>query len=197
MLNEELELNDMSELDRGPRFLEVKCDCTNRKYGDFTGRLRISTCGHVVIACESNPNCPEGKFLCPNYLSPFIFICSYFPEWQWSQGFFSTLTPDNFLKHCGNEGTRSWKRNIWVIVNDEKVALQIKVGLLQYYKNASIYMNISSTDSKSSERERKFHRDEFIKCSTCNKERMTFRLRNREQRLILCLFRLPQVPYGL
>ncbi|XP_018851204.1 protein ULTRAPETALA 1-like [Juglans regia] len=139
MLNEE-ELNDMSELDRGPRFLEVKCDCTNRKYGDFTGRLRISTCGHVVIAA-----------------------------WDRVQPQLSGRTTKRLL---------SRSRSVYPSTT----------------KMHQIYMNICSTDSKSSERERKFHRDEFIKCSTCNKERMTFRLRNREQRPILCLFRLPQVP---
>ncbi|XP_018851190.1 protein ULTRAPETALA 2-like [Juglans regia] len=143
------ELNNMSELERGPDFIEVKCGYTNKKYGDFVGKLRISVSGHFMIDCKCYPECSE-----------------------------ATLTPDNFLKHCGKLGTRNWKRNIWIIVNDEKVSLQ-KTVLLNYYRNAS---NIS-TDSKNSKRERKFHRDEFIKCSTCNKERR-FRLRNREERRI-------------
>ncbi|KAG7957365.1 hypothetical protein I3843_11G170400 [Carya illinoinensis] len=145
MLNEE-ELNDMSELDRGPRFLEVKCDCTNRKYGDFTGRLRISTLAMLCSLASPNPTVRK-------WGNDYHMIMN------------AILTPDNFLKHCGKEGTRNWKRNSRVIVNDEKVALQKWVD------------RPHSTDSKSSERERKFHRDEFIKCSTCNKERR-FRLRN-------------------
>lgn len=86
MLNEE-ELNDMSELDRGPRFLEVKCDCTNRKYGDFTGRLRISTLAMLCSLASPNPTVRKVSLFLQN-LSLFIFIYSYFPEWQWSQCFF-------------------------------------------------------------------------------------------------------------
>ncbi|KAG6689394.1 hypothetical protein I3842_11G172400 [Carya illinoinensis] len=165
----------MSELERGPDFIEVKCGYTNKKYGDFVGKLRISVSGHFVIDCKCYPECSKGKTLSPTlscrslhnvkYIFARLRICS-------------TLTPDNFLKHCGKLGTRNWKRNIWIIVNDEKVSLR-KTVLLNYYRNAS---NIS-TGPKNSKRERKFHRDEFIKCSTCSKERR-FRQRNREERRI-------------
>ncbi|GMG98612.1 hypothetical protein Nepgr_000452 [Nepenthes gracilis] len=84
------------------------------------------------------------------------------------------LTPAAFEKHSGRETARKWKNNIWVILNDEKVPLS-KTVLLKYYNQASKNSNGSSRQSV-----RAFHRDEFIQCSRCNKERR-FRLRTKEE----------------
>ncbi|CAI0549893.1 unnamed protein product [Linum tenue] len=82
------------------------------------------------------------------------------------------LSPAAFEKHSGRETARKWKNNVWVIVNGEKVPLS-KTVLLKYY-------NQSSNGSHRSQTGRVFHRDEFVRCSKCNKERR-FRLRTKEE----------------
>ena len=71
------------------------------------------------------------------------------------------LTPYAFEKHSGREGVKNWKKHIWVIINDKKVAIS-KTVLISYYKH-STNMVLS--------RPKQFHRDEFISCSDCKKLR--------------------------
>ena len=85
------------------------------------------------------------------------------------------LTPAAFEKHSGRETARKWKNNVWVIVNGEKVPL-FKTVLLKYYNQASK----SANGSHRSHNGRVCHRDEFVRCSRCNKERR-FRLRTKEE----------------
>ncbi|KAK8562517.1 hypothetical protein V6N13_018898 [Hibiscus sabdariffa] len=85
------------------------------------------------------------------------------------------LTPAAFEKHSGRETARKWKNNIWVIVNGEKVPLS-KTALLKYYNQTS--KNANGTNR--SHNGRVCHRDEFVRCSRCNKERR-FRLRTKEE----------------
>lgn len=80
------------------------------------------------------------------------------------------LTPAAFEKHSGRETARKWKNNVWVIVNGEKVPLY-KTVLLKYYNQALRTAHGSG---------RACHRDEFIRCTRCNKERR-FRLRTKEE----------------
>ncbi|KAG4149895.1 hypothetical protein ERO13_D05G361500v2 [Gossypium hirsutum] len=144
MFTEE-ELKDIEGLKRGSDFIEVKCGCTSRKYGDTIGKLRVFTNGQFLISCECTPSCEEEK-----------------------------LTPYDFEKHSGKEGTRKWKNHIWVVMKNKKVPLWRTV-LLKYYKHASNGANeLTSTLAK-----RLFHRDEFVRCSRCKKERR-FRLRTDE-----------------
>ncbi|GAB2214967.1 hypothetical protein Droror1_Dr00019337 [Drosera rotundifolia] len=84
------------------------------------------------------------------------------------------LTPPAFEKHSGRENAGRWKNSIWVIVDGEKVPLS-KTALLKYYNQAS-------RNSKGVGRPpaRAFHRDELVRCNTCNKERR-FRLRSKEE----------------
>ncbi|CAL5200432.1 unnamed protein product [Lathyrus oleraceus] len=84
------------------------------------------------------------------------------------------LTPFAFEKHSGRETARKWKNNVWVIVNGEKVPLY-KTVLLKYYNQALRTTN----GSHKSQNGRACHRDEFIRCTRCNKERR-FRLRTKE-----------------
>ncbi|GAU30990.1 hypothetical protein TSUD_105040 [Trifolium subterraneum] len=84
------------------------------------------------------------------------------------------LTPAAFEKHSGRETARKWKNNIWVIVNGEKVPLY-KTVLLKYYNQALKTAN----GSHKSQNGQVCHRDEFIRCTRCNKERR-FRLRTKE-----------------
>ncbi|KAI9075326.1 hypothetical protein K1719_042731 [Acacia pycnantha] len=85
------------------------------------------------------------------------------------------LSPAAFEKHSGRETARKWKNNVWVIVNGEKVPL-CKTVLLKYYNQVSK----SANRSHRSHNGRAYHRDEFIRCTRCNKERR-FRLRTREE----------------
>ncbi|XP_027171803.1 protein ULTRAPETALA 1-like [Coffea eugenioides] len=84
------------------------------------------------------------------------------------------LTPAAFEQHSGRETSRKWKNNIWVIVDGYKMPLY-KTALLKYYNQAS-----KSGNGSSRSRNVKVHRDEFVRCRECNKERR-FRLRNREE----------------
>ncbi|KAL7000328.1 Protein ULTRAPETALA 1, partial [Sarracenia purpurea var. burkii] len=81
------------------------------------------------------------------------------------------LTPAAFEKHSGRETARKWKNNVWVIVNGEKVPL-FKTPLLKYYNQA--------LKGAGSHNGRTCHRDEFVRCTACHKERR-FRLRNKEE----------------
>lgn len=83
------------------------------------------------------------------------------------------LTPAAFEKHSERETARKWKNNIWVIVDGEKVPLA-KTVLLKYYNQTL------SNGSHRSSTGRVCHRDEFVRCSQCNKQRR-FRLRTKEE----------------
>ncbi|KAJ6802554.1 protein ULTRAPETALA 1 [Iris pallida] len=85
------------------------------------------------------------------------------------------LTPAAFEKHSERETARKWKSNVWVMVKGEKVPL-FKTALLKYYNQASKTANGSHKGPNG----RPCHRDEFIRCTRCNKERR-FRLRNKEE----------------
>jgi len=85
------------------------------------------------------------------------------------------LTPAAFEKHSGRETARKWKNNIWVTVDGEKVPLY-KTVLLKYYNQALKTAN----GSHKSHNGQACHRDEFICCTRCNKERR-FRLRTKEE----------------
>ncbi|CAA7050168.1 unnamed protein product [Microthlaspi erraticum] len=85
------------------------------------------------------------------------------------------LTPAAFEKHSGRETARKWKNNVWVIIGGEKVPLS-KTVLLKYYNKASKKYNKSQGTKVS-------HRDEFVECNECGKERR-FRLRSRDECLL-------------
>ncbi|XP_022139664.1 protein ULTRAPETALA 1-like [Momordica charantia] len=85
------------------------------------------------------------------------------------------LTPEEFEKHSQREGMKKWKSNIWVSVEGQKVPLW-RTCLLKYYNHSANVANWTS----GALRRRNFHRDEFIRCSKCGKERR-FRLRTRDQ----------------
>ncbi|XP_021894676.1 protein ULTRAPETALA 1-like [Carica papaya] len=87
-----------------------------------------------------------------------------------------SITPNQFEKH-GNKGAgRKWKKSIWVKINEKKVALW-RSGLLKYHKYGRKKVEKRSNMVKHDENNHQFHRDEFITCTRCKKERR-FRLRN-------------------
>ncbi|CAA7014020.1 unnamed protein product [Microthlaspi erraticum] len=69
------------------------------------------------------------------------------------------LTPAAFEKHSERESSRNWRNNVWVFIEGDKVALS-KTVLLRYYNQT---LKKSSKDVN--------HRDEFVECSRCGKER--------------------------
>ncbi|CAL9167785.1 unnamed protein product [Musa hybrid cultivar] len=85
------------------------------------------------------------------------------------------LTPAAFEKHSGRETARKWKNNVWIIIKGDKVPLS-KTVLLKYYNQASKAANGSHKGPNG----RPFHRDEFVCCKRCNKERR-FRLRTKDE----------------
>lgn len=101
----------------------------------------------------------------------FQFLFQILMFFSWSD----KLTPAAFEKHSGRETARKWKNNLWVIVNGEKVPLY-KTPLLKYYSQALKGANRSHR----SQNGRVCHRDEFVHCTMCNKERR-FRLRNKDE----------------
>ncbi|KAF0927101.1 hypothetical protein E2562_029858 [Oryza meyeriana var. granulata] len=83
------------------------------------------------------------------------------------------LSPAAFEKHSGRETAGKWQNTVWVIVKGDKVALS-KTGLLKYY-----HRKLKSANGAGNGR-RPCHRDEFVRCSSCGKERR-FRLRSKEE----------------
>ncbi|KAL5147927.1 Protein ULTRAPETALA 1 [Glycine soja] len=151
----EEELREVSGVKRVGDCVEVTCGCTSHRYGDAVGRLRVFVNGYLEITCECTPGCQEG-------------LSSLSKDHD-------KLTPSAFEKHSGRETARKWKNNVWVIVNGEKVPL-CKTVLLKYYNQVSKAAN----GSHRSQNGRACHRDEFVRCTSCNKERR-FRLRTKEE----------------
>ncbi|KAG6738041.1 hypothetical protein POTOM_059580 [Populus tomentosa] len=143
----------------------------NSSCGPFTERRKLSYCLSSILASETTFRwtfrakvmqllpCAQLAILCLLQKK----VASY------------TMTPAAFEKHSGRETARKWKNNVWVIVNGEKVPLS-KTVLLKYYNQASKNGNGSHRSNNG----RVCHRDEFVRCSKCNKERR-FRLRTKEE----------------
>lgn len=49
--------------EKGKDYVEVECGCTNKKYGDFVGKLRIYTSGEFSVTCHCFEGCKKGKLL--------------------------------------------------------------------------------------------------------------------------------------
>ncbi|CAK9151371.1 unnamed protein product [Ilex paraguariensis] len=208
MMFSEEEVREMSGLKRGDDYVEVTCGCTSHRYGDAVGRLRVSVTGDLEITCECTPGCQEGLSLLFDFYSKtelsildglaavagiyskvwlhfhvsadgLVIRAPFFDQWSSGCTFpvltvrcRNKLTPAAFEKHSGRETARKWKNNVWVMVNGEKVPI-FKTALLKYYNQASKNANGSHNG-------RVFHRDEFVCCTHCNKERR-FRLRTKEE----------------
>ncbi|XP_047260113.1 protein ULTRAPETALA 1-like [Capsicum annuum] len=71
------------------------------------------------------------------------------------------LTPIEFEKHAGRETCRKWKNNIWIFIDGNKVPL-VSTVLLKYHNQSSKHAYGTH---------RFCHRDEFIICTECKKER--------------------------
>ncbi|XP_050217349.1 protein ULTRAPETALA 2-like [Mercurialis annua] len=96
----------------------------------------------------------------------FLIACDCAPGCQSER-----MTPYEFEKHAEREGNSRWTSHIWVLINNKKVPIW-RTPLLKYYK--------LTANRASGSKKRIFHRDEFICCSKCKKNRR-FRLRNKEE----------------
>ncbi|XP_020590786.1 protein ULTRAPETALA 2-like [Phalaenopsis equestris] len=82
------------------------------------------------------------------------------------------LIPSAFERHARRESQRRWKYYVWVIVKGKKIPL-LKTALLKYHEK------VHGGSSHRGNKGRIVHRDEFIRCSRCDKERR-FRLQTKE-----------------
>nr|GEU32250.1 protein ultrapetala 1-like [Tanacetum cinerariifolium] len=126
--------------------------------------------GHVEVTCGCTSYCYGDAV---GILKVFVngdleITCDCTPGCQEDK-----LTPAAFEKHSGRETARKWKNNIWVIVDGDKVPLY-KTALLKYYNQA---LTKASNKSQSGQL---VHRDEFVKCTKCDKLRR-FHLHTREE----------------
>ncbi|RZC09099.1 Protein ULTRAPETALA 2, partial [Glycine soja] len=145
ILFDEEELKMILDFKRGEDYIEVLCGASNKKYGDYVGRLKINNEGQYFITCECCPKCP-----------------------------LVSVTLEAFEKHALREGSGRWKRNIWVhCVDEDKVPLW-KTPLIKYYTHQA---NVANRKD-SAMRKQNFHRDEFLCCTRCGKERR-FHLKSR------------------
>ncbi|GJV79416.1 ultrapetala 1-like protein [Tanacetum coccineum] len=117
--------------------------------------------GHVEVTCGCTSYCYGDAV---GILKVFVngdleITCDCTPGCQEDK-----LTPAAFEKHSGRETARKWKNNIWVIVDGDKVPLY-KTALLKYYNQA---LTKASNKSQSGQL---VHRDEFVKCTKCDKLR--------------------------
>ncbi|KAK7405191.1 hypothetical protein VNO78_06390 [Psophocarpus tetragonolobus] len=83
-------------------------------------------------------------------------------------------TLEEFEKHAFKEGSGRWKSNIWVHYEDEDRVPLWRTPLMKYYTHQANVANWID----SAMRKRNYHRDEFLRCTNCNKERR-FRLKSR------------------
>lgn len=72
-MNEE-KLKGIRGYEKGPNYVEVGCGFTNKKYGDFGGRLKLKTNGQFLITCQCYEGCEQGKNPPSLYL---VFIHSF------------------------------------------------------------------------------------------------------------------------
>ncbi|KAB5512801.1 hypothetical protein DKX38_029829 [Salix brachista] len=146
----------------------------NSSCAPFTERRKLSYCLSAILTSETtfrwtNLVTFRAEIMQLVLCAQLVILCLL------QKVAYYTMTPAAFEKHSGRETARKWKNNVWVIVNGEKVPLS-KTVLLKYYNQASKNGNGSHRSNNG----RVCHRDEFVRCSKCNKERR-FRLRTKEE----------------
>ncbi|KHN41515.1 Protein ULTRAPETALA 2 [Glycine soja] len=108
------ELKIILDFKRGEDYIEVLCGATNKKYGDYVGRLKINNEGQYFITCECCPECP-----------------------------LVNVTIEAFKKHALREGSGRWKTNIWVHCEDEDKVPLWKTPLIKYYAHQANVAHVS------------------------------------------------------
>eukprot|EP00249_Psilotum_nudum_P023912 c29026_g2_i1 orf=570-3362(-) len=132
------------------KFVELKCGCTSQVYGDTIGILRVEKTGMLEIYCRCSVICEKGN----------------------------PMTPATFERHAGRGSSRKWKDSIWVVLGDQKIQFSKVQGLDALYRHYKTLNHVKLTQTGNIKQQ--YHRDEFIKCTKCQKERR-FRRRNNEE----------------
>ncbi|XP_051121647.1 protein ULTRAPETALA 2-like [Andrographis paniculata] len=113
-------------------FLVMKCGCTNSRYGDTSGKLKIYFDGRIEINCTCDENCSKVN-----------------------------VSPIEFARHAlRTNSDKYWKSQIWVFGRDGSKVQLVKTCLLKFFK-----------DTYQRPIRQAAHRDEFVRCSLCRKER--------------------------
>ncbi|CAL0333779.1 unnamed protein product [Lupinus luteus] len=86
------------------------------------------------------------------------------------------VTLVEFEKHAGIQSNGKWKSNIWIHTEEEDRVPLWRTPLFKYYTHLANVPNWIDAAN----RKRTCHRDEFIRCCSCQKKRR-FRLRTRQQ----------------
>ncbi|XP_002533710.2 protein ULTRAPETALA 2 isoform X2 [Ricinus communis] len=133
---------------------------------DIDGFKRGTDYVEVTCGCTSRRYGDSMATLRVYASGKFLINCNCIPGCEADR-----MTPYEFEKHAEREGTSRWTSHIWVLIRDKKVPLW-RTPLLKYYKHTA--------NGASGSMRRNFHRDEFIRCSKCKKDRR-FRLRNKEE----------------
>ncbi|KAH1247514.1 Protein ULTRAPETALA 2 [Glycine max] len=134
ILFDEEELKMILDFKRGEDYIEVLCGATNKKYGDYVGRLKINNEGQYFITCECCLECP-----------------------------LVSVTLEAFEKHALREGSGRRRQSSTLENTSDKVLLH--------------QANVANRKD-SAMRKQNFHRDEFLRCTRCGKERR-FHLQSR------------------
>ncbi|XP_059664186.1 protein ULTRAPETALA 1-like [Cornus florida] len=147
------ELKHIIVLEREADYIDVGCGCTLRRFGDTAGKLRIYAEGRLEIFCQCN-RCDLNE----------------------NSG--NKISPAEFVKHSGRKDFKEWKNRIWINNNEGKKIRLWRTCLLKYYREETTALVVEVEGSR--RRHQIVHRDEFIRCSVCHKERR-FPLQTKEK----------------
>ncbi|KAH6762501.1 hypothetical protein C2S52_019934 [Perilla frutescens var. hirtella] len=90
-----------------PEFIEIDCGCTNPRYGDTSGKLRVYPDGKLEIDCTCRTGCDTVN-----------------------------VSPVEFAKHAGKINAHAnWKSQIWVFSNEGHKIAVWRSCFLKYHKH--------------------------------------------------------------
>ncbi|KAL0290933.1 UNVERIFIED_CONTAM: protein ULTRAPETALA 1 [Sesamum calycinum] len=130
-------------------FVEIDCGCTNPRYGDTLGKFRAMSMEDLRLIASARKIVREDCSLT-------LYVAV-------------NLSPVEFARHAGKTNAHNnWMSQIWVFTRDGyKVSLR-RTCLLKHHRHTFQRPLRQVT-----------HRDEFVRCSRCDKQRR-FSLRTRE-----------------
>lgn len=88
------------------------------------------------------------------------------------------MTPASFEKHAGRGASKKWRDSVWIVLGGHKVQCSKVKGFDTYYHRYKALTRLRLTQMTGMKQA--FHRDEFVRCKNCLKERR-FRRRNKEE----------------
>ncbi|KAI8552673.1 hypothetical protein RHMOL_Rhmol06G0284500 [Rhododendron molle] len=153
------ELRGIANIERGPNHIEVMCLVRSSDYGELPGKLKIFPHGKRSLVTQRIDNIIFG-------------IC---PDEHLHDLYSDKLSPRSFVRHYESEELSNWKNQICILTEKDKRIPLLNTPLLKYYHRER------PEEVKGTLRPRRaIHRDEFVPCSQCGKERR-FRLRTAEE----------------